>query len=116
MDCTTKNVIYCIKCIGCKNNYIGQTGDQLKNRMTVHRQQINNAEGRQTSLSEHLDNCSKDYNNFMVIPFYKVKRDDEDTEKLWRPISFQTLSLSLTNDGHSALSFYYDVIAMTLTT
>ena len=44
MDCTTKNVIYMyyIKCNGCKKDYIRQTGDQLKNRMTVHRQQINN--------------------------------------------------------------------------
>ena len=72
MDCTTKNMIYCIKCNGCKKDYIGQTGDQLKNRTTVHRQQINNHETRQISLSEHLDNCSKDNNKFMVIPFYKV--------------------------------------------
>ena len=76
MDCTTINVIYCIKCNGCKKDYIGQTGYQLKkklktkNRITVHRQQINNAETRQISLSEHLENCSKENNKFMVIPFY----------------------------------------------
>ena len=83
--------------------------------MTVHRQQINNHETRQISLSEHLDNCSKDNNKFMVIPFYKVKRDDEDTEKLWRPISFQNLSPSLTNDGYSASLCYHNVVTLTLT-
>ena len=45
------------------------------------RQQIKNPETRQISPSEHLDNCSKDNNKFMVIPFYKVKRDDEDKRK-----------------------------------
>ena len=52
-----------------------------KNRMTVLRQQITYPETRQISLIEHLDNCSKDNNKFTVIPFYKVKRDDQDTKK-----------------------------------
>ena len=50
--------------------------------MTVLRQQITYPETRQISLIEHLDNCSKDNNKFTVIPFYKVKkRNDQDTKK-----------------------------------
>ena len=59
MDCTSQNLVYCIKCSGCGKDYIGQTRDQLKNRMTVHRQQINNPETRQIKLSEHLKLCQK---------------------------------------------------------
>ena len=95
----------------------GSTKKKLKtkNRITVHEQQINNAETRQISLSEHLENCSKENKKIMVIPFYKVKRDDEETRKtmeakLWRPISFQNLSPSLTNDGYSALSSYHNYV------
>ena len=50
MDCTSQNLVYCMKCNGCGKDYIGQTGDQLKTRMTVHRQQINNPETRQIKL------------------------------------------------------------------
>ena len=53
----------------------------LKTEKTVRRLQINNRETRQISPSEHVDDCSKDLNKFMVIPFYKVKNDDEDTRK-----------------------------------
>ena len=89
MEYTIKNVIYCIKWRQ-KGLYWTDRGS-TKNRMSVLRQQINNPETRQISLSGHLDDCSKDNNKFTGIPFYKVKResDDEDTRKLWRPISFQ---------------------------
>ena len=83
MDCTSRNVIYCIKCVGCEKDYIGQTGDQLRNRMTIHRQQINWPELRQIGLSEHLDVCAHNKEpKFRVIPFYKVGNDSEDTRKV----------------------------------
>ena len=37
-DCTSENLIYVITCPGCTENYIGQTGMTLRQRMTVHRQ------------------------------------------------------------------------------
>ena len=65
-----------------EENYIGQTGDQLKNRMTIHRQQLNHPELRQLGLSEHLETCAySKHPKFRVIPFYKVSRDCEDTRK-----------------------------------
>ena len=82
MDCTSQNLVYCIKCNGCGKDYIGQTGDQLKNRMTIHRQQINNPKTRQIKLSEHLENCARNHEHkFSVIPFYKIKRSDEGSRK-----------------------------------
>ena len=40
MSCTSSNLIYVIICVGWGENYIGQTGDTLRHRMTVHRQPI----------------------------------------------------------------------------
>ena len=40
MDCSSKNLLYVITCQGCWENYIGQTGNEMRKRMTVHRQQI----------------------------------------------------------------------------
>jgi predicted GIY-YIG superfamily endonuclease len=40
MDCTVENVLYVLDCNGCKEIYIGQTGNILRNRKTVHAQQI----------------------------------------------------------------------------
>ena len=82
MDCTSKNLIYCIQCEGCEKNYIGQTGDQLRNRMTIHRQQISHPELRQIGLSQHIDRCPGErHPNFKGIPFYKVGKDCEETRK-----------------------------------
>ena len=40
LDCDSRNVIYCFVCSGCGQKYtcIGQTGDILRNRVTVQTQ------------------------------------------------------------------------------
>ena len=40
MSCDVKDVIYALQCNGCQEYYIGQTGDKLRSRRTVHAQQI----------------------------------------------------------------------------
>ena len=54
IDCSSKNLLYVIKCEGCEENYIGQTGNDLRKRMTVHRQQIKDPSTRKIPLSAHL--------------------------------------------------------------
>ena len=49
MDCTVQNVLYVLICNGCQEFYIGQTGDKLRNRRTVHDQQIRDPSTRQTT-------------------------------------------------------------------
>ena len=39
MNCTAEDIIYVIKCAGCSNQYIGETGS-LRDRVRVHKQQI----------------------------------------------------------------------------
>ena len=40
MSCDLANLIYAIRCNGCAGKTILETGDVLRNRVTVHRQQI----------------------------------------------------------------------------
>ena len=36
MNCSSNNLLYAIKCCGCNEDYIGQTGNELRKRITVH--------------------------------------------------------------------------------
>lgn len=85
MNCKSRNVIYCIICDNCQELYIGQTGDELRNRMTVHRQQIRSAELRFLPVSRHLHDCAG--GSFKVFPLYQMFGNDiiarEQKEKLF---------------------------------
>ena len=71
MTCISKNPVYCITCAGCNKYYTGQTEDCLRNRVTVHRQQINHPELWQIDLSGHLATCAKGPDpQFHIIPFF----------------------------------------------
>ena len=59
MSCKSKNLLYCIICNNCGEEYIGQTVTQLTARMRLHRQQINDPSIRNTPCSEHFDTCAK---------------------------------------------------------
>ena len=42
VSCDTENVIYCITCKRCQQQYVGQSGNQLSSRIAQHRGYINN--------------------------------------------------------------------------
>ena len=68
MDCTSKNVIYAMICRGCQEIYIGSTGNELRRRMTTHRQQIRVPETQQLWASEHISKCANVEPKFYVCP------------------------------------------------
>ena len=74
MTCKSENVIYCMTCPTCHENYIGQTG-KLNARVRVHKQQIRDPSIRNTPCSEHFANCGN--GNFKIFPFYKMHNDCE---------------------------------------
>ena len=61
MSCDVKNLICEMQCSGCEQEYIGETGDSLWHRMTVHRHKIRNANVRILHVSNHYASCAKDY-------------------------------------------------------
>ena len=58
MGCDAKNLIYLMQCSGCDEEYIGEAGDSLRHRMTVHRQQIRNSNFRIQHVSNHIATCA----------------------------------------------------------
>ena len=78
-------------CSQCSDFYIGQTGNELRTRMTVHRQQIRSDNLRFLNVSKHIHNCSN--GDFKIFPLYKmdtsdtIKRESKESEfiKLLKP-------------------------------
>ena len=87
LSCTSKNVIYFIRCLGCQEFYIGQTGDIFRNRLTVHRQQMFRPEYRILGMSKHIASCGSSLSKkFEAAPLYqmspsKTKVDREAMER-----------------------------------
>lgn len=83
MSCNVRNLIYVIQCGGCQEEYIGETGDTLRHRLTVHRQQIRNPNVRMLYVSEHISICSRQPGiKFKVFPLYKMRTDSIIARKL----------------------------------
>ena len=64
-----QNLIYVITCAGCGHNYIGETGDVLRNRVTVHKQQIRDPHTRMLGVSKHIDECAAGLTPQFTISF-----------------------------------------------
>ena len=79
MNCKTRNLIYCITCVNCKENYIGQTGNSLCERVRVHKEQIKHPQYRQIPLSKHLQNCGQ--SKFKIMPIFKCNRKADSYRK-----------------------------------
>lgn len=75
MNCSTLNCIYLIQCNGCKEIYIGETSN-LRHRVNLHRNHIEHNEG--LYVSKHIFQCAINCApKFYVMPFYKVRSDDQ---------------------------------------
>ena len=82
MSCTSNNLIYVITCAGCGKNYIGETGDVLRNRVTVHKQQVRDPSTRMLGVSKHIDECAVGLTpQFSIFPFYKILSSSENMRK-----------------------------------
>lgn len=75
--CTSKNLIYLIKCI-CGLTYIGECAN-LKQRTLLHRSNINCEQNRVLQVSKHLFSCSN--GEFKLYPFFKCKTQTEIERK-----------------------------------
>ena len=91
MDCFSKNVLYVIKCEGCGEDCIVETGNELRKRMTVHRQQIRDPTINMIPLNAHLRTCAKDKDNyFTLFPFYKFADNTNEQKRIVKESEFIT--------------------------
>ena len=71
-----------MKCSGCTEEYIGETGDLLRKRVTVHRQQIRDPNTKMLAVSGHIDSCAESMNpNFTIFPLFKMNSDSTSQRK-----------------------------------
>ena len=73
-NCTSRNVLYILACAGCGEQYVGETGRTLRDRVTLHRQHINHPEYRTLVVSKHIKMCGKGF--FTISPFYSFRNDN----------------------------------------
>ena len=78
LDCCSTNVIYKLICVGCNAYYIGQTGDALRNRVTVHRQQIAHRHYSFLNVSQHIRQCG---GSFKIAPFFGMPPDSNRLQR-----------------------------------
>ena len=74
-NCETLNLIYVIICSGCKKEYIGQTGGQLKERLSIYRQQIRQPEYEKIEVKRYLWTCAKEI--FKMFSFFKMRENNK---------------------------------------
>ena len=75
-ECKSKSisgVLYVFICNGCVEYYIGQTGDKLRNRKTVHEQQIRDPSTRQMPPANILITVVKHNQNSLYFCFITFK-------------------------------------------
>ena len=73
-ECTSRNLVYVIVCGGCQEFYIGETGDTLRNRFAVHRQQMSwKPEDAPVKADPHLRTCGKE--RYIVFPFFRPSKN-----------------------------------------
>ena len=73
-DCLSRNLLYLAVCGGCNEAYLGETGDQLANRFTVHRQQSKiGAQMQSVKADRHFRICGGD--KYDVFPFLRLRKN-----------------------------------------
>ena len=71
----TSNLIYVIICCGYNKEYIGQTGRQLKERLSIYSQHNKQLEYEKNEIERHLYTCVKQI--LKVLSFFKMKENNK---------------------------------------
>ena len=96
MSCDVKNVVYVMKCGGCGEEYIGETGNLLRQRVTIHNQQIRDPKTRMLKVSEHIANCAHNLNpKYKIFPFYKMYSESTTLRRAKEKFFINTLKPKL---------------------
>ena len=76
LNCDSSNLIYLLKCKGCNEEYIGQTGRTIRDRLVLYRQHINQPQYCTIFVEKHLRSCGN--KQFSICPFFKLKNSDKN--------------------------------------
>ena len=71
--CTSKNIVYVITCSKCKDQYVGETKNSLRQRLTSHKYDIRHHihhHKKSTPISEHFNSSSCNIHS-LTVQVYK---------------------------------------------
>ena len=80
MDCNTKNVIYLISCTRCGVQYVGETGQKLRNRINNHRNRLRKLSA--LYLYQHFNSDGHTEDDISIMPIEEVTLSPEDKMSL----------------------------------
>ena len=90
ITCSSRNVVYCITCTRggrvcpLHPQYIGETGQQVKERLREHRGTVIQPAQADTTapVGMHFRQPSHTYSNLQIIPFEKILSEDPMVRKV----------------------------------
>ena len=88
VDCQTANVIYCLSCLKCKEQYIGETEKSLSVRFRQHRGYVRNRE-IEKSTGEHFNKPGHTMADMKVTIPEKVRSQDPQLRKVRESLFIQ---------------------------
>ncbi len=86
MNCGSANLVYLITCSLCNIQYVGETGDTLRNRMNRHRSNIHL--NQNTAIAIHFNSDQHNLAHLSVIPIELIINDGK-MERLKREYYWQ---------------------------
>lgn len=92
----TESLRSTVKCayVVCGKEYIGQTAD-LRSRLTLHRQRINNEEYCHLPVTKHMRQCAVSLNpSFKIFPVYKILDGNQPTPDVKETFQQQVQAVS----------------------
>ena len=81
-DCNTKRIVYLIQCKKCGRQYVGQTGQSLKERFKRHLQKIKDRREVNTMHDHFRKGSCSGTNNIMLQILHVVQNPDMSNEEI----------------------------------
>ena len=79
LSCKSKNLIYLISCKKCQLQYVGETQNTLRERLTGHLSDIRRKTDKPISL--HFNSINHSINDLIITPIEKLKDNATDQEQ-----------------------------------
>ena len=78
-NCESSNLIYVAICQGCKEEYIGETGCLVNERINIYRLLIRQPQYQQLAVEEYLRTCGD--GKFHMFPVFKILQENKSLRK-----------------------------------
>ena len=92
-NCESSNLIYVVICQGCKEEYTGETGCLVKERINIYRQHIRHPQYQQLAVEEHLRTCGD--GKFHMFSFFKIIQENKSLRKSYEDFLIDKFKLLL---------------------